>query len=170
MTLVATSEIPTPTLVIDCEVLDQNIRAAHASVAEVGLRVRPHVKTHKSLEIARRQLTAGAVGLAVATIGEAEVFVAVSDDIFISYPLWPDEDQFNRLEALSRRCRLAIGVDSAEGVEHLADRLPRSIEAMIENRLRTSPKWLYSRRRWRHCQVGVRSKSACQRYFYFSRP
>ena len=132
MTLAATSEIPTPALVIDCEVLDQNIWTAHSSVAEVGLRVRPHVKTHKSLEIARRQLTAGAVGLAVATVGEAEVFLAVSNDIFISYPLWPDEDQFNRLEALSSRCRLAIGVDSAEGIEHLAHRLPRSIELMIE--------------------------------------
>lgn len=132
MTPMIAPDIPTPALVVDCEVLNQNIRAAHSSIAEAGLRIRPHVKTHKSLEIARRQLAAGAAGLTVATVGEAEIFSQVCNDVFIAYPLWPDEDQFSRLKTLSGRCRLAVGVDSAEGVEHLAGSLARSVELMIE--------------------------------------
>jgi len=133
MTPITARAILTPALVVDCKVLDQNIKAAHSRIAETGLRIRPHVKTHKSLKIARRQLAAGAVGISVATIGEAEIFSQICDDIFIAYPLWPDEDQFSRLSLLSRHCkRLAIGVDSIQGVEHLAGSLPNAVELMIE--------------------------------------
>ncbi|MDO5513516.1 alanine racemase, partial [Corynebacterium sp.] len=73
------------------------------------------VKTHKILEIARRQIAAGALGLTVATIGEAEVFAAESDDIFIAYPVWADE----RLQALAQRVRLSVGCDSREAAARL---------------------------------------------------
>lgn len=124
--------IATPALVVDCEILDRNIRNAHALLSEAGVRIRPHVKTHKSLEIARRQLAAGASGLTVATIGEAEVFSRVSNDLFIAYPLWPDEDQFAILNSLAARSRLALGVDSLDGIAHLATALDPAIELMIE--------------------------------------
>ena len=64
----------TPHLRLDLAVLDRNIAAMAALAASAHLSLRPHAKTHKSLEVARRQLAAGAVGLTVATIGEAEVF------------------------------------------------------------------------------------------------
>ena len=69
----------------------------------------PHVKTHKTLEIARKQLAAaGAVGITVATIGEAEVFAADGvKDIFIAYPLWVEAPHAQRLRALAAQCRLA---------------------------------------------------------------
>lgn len=124
--------VPTPALVVDTAVLDQNIATAHRFLTEAGVRVRPHVKTHKSLEIARRQLAAGASGLTVATIGEAEVFAQVSDDLFIAYPLWPDAAQFAVLNALASRIRLAIGADSIEGITHLAEALDPAVELMIE--------------------------------------
>lgn len=124
--------ISTPTLVVDCAILDRNIDEAHTHLAAAGLRIRPHVKTHKSIEIARRQLAAGASGLTVATVGEAEVFAQVSDDLFIAYPLWPDEEQFSTLNSLAARVRLAVGVDSAEGIAHLTGSLDPSVELMIE--------------------------------------
>ena len=63
------------------------------SAADRGLVLRPHVKTHKSIEIARRQLGVGAAGVSVATVGEAEVFAdAGLTEIFVAYPLWADAE------------------------------------------------------------------------------
>jgi 3-hydroxy-D-aspartate aldolase len=63
----------TPVLVLDIDRLDRNIAAMQAKVAARGVALRPHAKTHKSSDIARRQLAAGAVGVCCAKIGEAEV-------------------------------------------------------------------------------------------------
>jgi D-serine deaminase-like pyridoxal phosphate-dependent protein len=106
---------PTPFLQVDLARMRRNVRAAaeRANVARVSLR--PHAKTHKSVEIARLQLASGAVGLTVATIGEAEVFVRHEcDDVFIAYPLWLDDRAAGRLRDLSERATVAFGVDSVE--------------------------------------------------------
>ncbi|QMW24182.1 DSD1 family PLP-dependent enzyme [Sandaracinobacteroides saxicola] len=63
----------TPLLVLDLDRLDRNIAAMQALAAAAGIGLRPHAKTHKSVDIARRQLAAGAVGQCCAKIGEAEV-------------------------------------------------------------------------------------------------
>jgi D-serine deaminase-like pyridoxal phosphate-dependent protein len=63
----------TPALVLDIDALDRNITAMAAIVAAYGAALRPHAKTHKSVDIARRQIAAGAIGLCCAKIGEAEV-------------------------------------------------------------------------------------------------
>ncbi len=65
----------TPVLVLDVEALDRNIAAMQARVTGKGIALRPHAKTHKSADIARRQIAAGAVGVCCAKIGEAEVMV-----------------------------------------------------------------------------------------------
>jgi len=62
----------TPALVVDVEALDRNIAAMAAFAAGAGLKLRPHAKTHKSADIARRQIAAGAVGVCCAKLGEAE--------------------------------------------------------------------------------------------------
>jgi len=62
----------TPVLVLDLDALDRNIATMAHAVRNKGLALRPHAKTHKSVEIARRQIAAGAVGLCCAKIGEAE--------------------------------------------------------------------------------------------------
>lgn len=62
----------TPVLVLDRDRLDRNIAAMQAKVAARGVALRPHAKTHKSSDIAHRQLAAGAVGVCCAKIGEAE--------------------------------------------------------------------------------------------------
>jgi D-serine deaminase-like pyridoxal phosphate-dependent protein len=88
---------------------------------ERGVALRPHAKTHKSVEFARRQLAAGAVGLTVATIGEAEVFAEGGvDDLFIAYPVIGRGPKAERLRRLAARCILSVGADSVAGLEALA--------------------------------------------------
>jgi D-serine deaminase-like pyridoxal phosphate-dependent protein len=65
----------TPVLVLDLDRLDRNIAAMQAKVEAHGIALRPHAKTHKSVDVARRQIEAGGVGVCCAKIGEAEVMV-----------------------------------------------------------------------------------------------
>ena len=112
---------PTPHLAIDLERMQANIaRVAEAATAR-GIALRPHAKTHKTIEIGRMQVAAGAHGLTVATVGEAEVFAAAGlDDLCIAYPLWIDAGKAARLSALAARgAAISIGVDSVEGVGRL---------------------------------------------------
>jgi D-serine deaminase-like pyridoxal phosphate-dependent protein len=115
------SSSSTPFLVIDETLLDANIsRVAHFA-AQRGLALRPHVKTHKSIEIARRQRQAGAVGITVATVSEAQVFASAGfDDIFIAYPVWVGQAKAARLASVLERSAVLLGVDSMEAVHQLA--------------------------------------------------
>jgi D-serine deaminase-like pyridoxal phosphate-dependent protein len=70
------ADLNSPVLVVDIDTLDANIAAMAAFAAAHGLALRPHAKTHKSAEIARRQIAAGAVGVCVAKLGEAEALAA----------------------------------------------------------------------------------------------
>ncbi len=70
------ADLNTPVLVLDCDALGRNIAAMAAIVAAHGVGLRPHGKTHKSVDIARRQLAAGAAGICCAKIGEAEALAA----------------------------------------------------------------------------------------------
>ena len=69
------ADLNTPVLVLDVDALDRNIAAMAALAAHHGVALRPHAKTHKSVDIALRQKAAGAVGVCCAKIGEAEVLV-----------------------------------------------------------------------------------------------
>ncbi|SDR68220.1 alanine racemase [Agrococcus carbonis] len=111
----------TPHLAIDLERMQANIaRVAEAATAR-GVALRPHAKTHKTIEIGRMQVAAGAHGLTVATVGEAEAFVAGGlDDLFVAYPIWVDADKAARLSTLAARgAAISIGIDSIAGVERL---------------------------------------------------
>lgn len=124
---------PTPYLRVDVDRLQANIDGTAARAAAAGVALRPHVKTHKCVEIARRQVAAGAAGITVATIGEAEVFVEAGfDDVFIAYPLWVDERSAERLLALADRARITIGVDSAEGSTNAGRLLGDRVSALVE--------------------------------------
>ena len=112
----------TPAVLVDEGRLDQNLRAMAGRAAGRGLALRPHAKTHKSVEIARRQLGHGAAGISVATLGEAETFAdAGLAEVFVAYPLWVDRDRAPRLRALAGRIRLMAGVDSLASVHQLAE-------------------------------------------------
>jgi D-serine deaminase-like pyridoxal phosphate-dependent protein len=108
----------TPYLRVEVARLRRNITAAADRAATAGVALRPHAKTHKSPDVARLQLDAGAIGLSVATIGEAEVFVEHGvEDVFIAYPLWLSDQAALRLRDLAERADLAIGVDSVASAE-----------------------------------------------------
>jgi D-serine deaminase-like pyridoxal phosphate-dependent protein len=120
----AARDRPTPYLVVDADVLAANVAAMAGFTAAHGLALRPHAKTHKCPHIAGLQLRAGAVGLTVATVAEAEVFAAHgATDLFVAYPLWVDAAKAARLRALADRAVLTLGVDSAEGARALAAQL-----------------------------------------------
>ncbi len=123
---------PTPYAAVDRDVLDGNLAAMAASARTRGLDLRPHAKTHKCAEIARRQLAAGAAGLTVATVAEAEVFAdAGCDDLFVAYPLWVDAARGDRVRELAERVVLRVGVESAEGAEALA-RHAGPVDVLVE--------------------------------------
>ena len=128
------ADLETPCLVVDRDVLEANLAAMAGHARELGVFLRPHAKTHKCVEIARRQLAHGAVGLTVATVGEAEVFAdAGFADLFIAYPLWAAGARGARLRALAERVSLRVGADSREGVELLARTLAGTeAEVVIE--------------------------------------
>ena len=112
----------TPAVLVDEARLDQNLRAMAGRAAGRGLALRPHAKTHKSVEIARRQLGHGAAGISVATLGEAETFAdAGLAEVFVAYPLWIDRERAPRLRALAGRIQLMTGVDSLASVHQLAE-------------------------------------------------
>ncbi|MGQ0467760.1 MAG: alanine racemase [Sporichthyaceae bacterium] len=125
------AEPTTPFLLVDGEVLERNLAAMAAFARTNGFALRPHAKTHKCLQIAAAQLDAGAVGLAVATVAEAEVFAEVCSDLFVAYPLWVDAARGRRLRALAERVSVRIGVESAEAAEAIA-RHAGSLEVMVE--------------------------------------
>ncbi len=128
--------IDTPDILVDLDILDRNIARMAETVRAKGLTLRPHAKTHKIPEIAARQLAAGAAGLTVATIGEAEVFAAAGvTDLFIAYPLWASPGKAERLRRLTGKVTLAVGVDSAEGAAMLGAGLgpaARNVNALVE--------------------------------------
>ena len=120
----ASGTIDTPALVIDVDRLTAAIDGMAAQMSDRGVALRPHAKTHKSVEVGRRQVAAGAGGLTVGTIGEAEVFAAAGlDDLFIAYPLVPRGPKAGRLRAVADRCRLTVGFDSVEGARAIAEAL-----------------------------------------------
>ena len=115
------ADIPTPAAVVDRAVLRENVLAMQTLMDRAGIDLRPHAKTHKCVEVARLQLEAGARGLTVGTVGEAEVFAdAGVEDIFVAYPVYADASRAKRLRHLHERVRLAVGVDSEEGIAALA--------------------------------------------------
>ena len=116
--------LDTPALVIDLDIVERNARRMAEAVAGRGIALRPHTKTHKSVALAKTQIEAGAHGITVGTLGEAEVMAAGGiDDILLAYPLWADAEKAPRLRALHERegLRLTVGVDSVAGGQKLAE-------------------------------------------------
>jgi D-serine deaminase-like pyridoxal phosphate-dependent protein len=118
--LVESVDTPAPIVLVD--VMQGNIDRMQSFAAQHNLNVRPHVKTHKCVEIGRRQVKSGAVGITAGNVGEAEVFAAAGfDDIFIAYPIWPAGTKGTRIRRLVETIRLQVGVDNVAAIDALAD-------------------------------------------------
>lgn len=120
------AHIDTPALVIDLDAMKRNIARMAEFAHQHGVRWRPHAKMHKSAELARLMVEAGAVGCCVQKTAEAEAMAAGGvRDIYISNEVIAPR-KLMRVAALACRLastggRLAIAVDSIEGIERLAE-------------------------------------------------
>jgi D-serine deaminase-like pyridoxal phosphate-dependent protein len=128
--------IETPAFVVSEAVALRNIRAFQDHCDKVGLRLRPHIKTHKLVRFAKAQVNAGAIGITCQKIGEAEVMVEGGlDDILITYNILGPA-KLSRLRALSDRlARLAVTADNAQVVAGLSAAFadaPRALEVLVE--------------------------------------
>lgn len=114
--------IETPAVLVDLEIAKRNIERFQAYADGHGIRVRPHIKTHKLPQMAELQLQAGAVGITCQKVTEAEAMVAGSErirDVLITYNIL-GEAKIARLERLNDRVSLAVVADSETVIDGLA--------------------------------------------------
>jgi D-threonine aldolase len=110
----------TPALCVDLAVFEANVAAMEALLDGSGKTVRPHVKTHRTPELARRQLGGSAVGVTCATVGEAEAMaVAGIDDLLVANEI-VDPAKMARLASVAQAARVTVAVDSLEPIEPLS--------------------------------------------------
>lgn len=123
------AELDTPALVVDLDVLEQNVRSMAEHASRLGVALRPHAKTHKTVEIAALQLQAGAVGLTLAKIGEVEALLAAADasgtalplaDVLLAFPI-VGRPKLERLLALADRLRVTVALDSPAAATMLGE-------------------------------------------------
>jgi len=114
-------ELTTPALVLDLEAFERNIRAYQHQVNLYGLQARPHAKSHKCAEIARRQIAAGAVGVCTASLHEAEALVRHGiNNILITSPLIGAGKLDRVLQLLDHDVSVAVVVDDQESAASMA--------------------------------------------------
>jgi D-serine deaminase-like pyridoxal phosphate-dependent protein len=127
--------LDTPAMLVDLDTAAANIASMATFAQRAGLQLRPHVKTHKSIAMARRQRDAGAVGLCVATVSEAEVFAGAGfADLTLAYPVIGAR-KLARLAEVCRAVPVTLVADSAaviDGYGELARRAGRRLAVLVE--------------------------------------
>ncbi|PWU23099.1 MAG: hypothetical protein C5B48_09200 [Candidatus Rokuibacteriota bacterium] len=120
-------EVPTPALLLDLDRFERNIQKMAAHVKAAGKKLRPHAKTHKCPEIALRQLAAGAIGICVAKVGEAEVMAAAGvHNLLITTEVVGPEKIGRLLKVLERRPETLVVVDHGDNVKELGQAMERA--------------------------------------------
>jgi D-serine deaminase-like pyridoxal phosphate-dependent protein len=121
------SELATPALLLDLDRFERNIQKMAAFVAAAGKKLRPHAKTHKCPEIARRQVAAGAVGVCVAKVAEAEVMAAAGiRNLLITTEVVGPEKIGRLLGVLERQPETMAVVDHPDNVRELGEAMARA--------------------------------------------
>ncbi|MFC3165992.1 D-TA family PLP-dependent enzyme [Ciceribacter thiooxidans] len=129
--------IDTPAVLIDLELARRNIDRFQQYADKYGLRVRPHIKTHKLPAIAEMQLAAGAVGITCQKVSEAEAMIAGSGaitDVLITYNIVGAE-KLEHLKALARKVTLSVVADSRAVVDGLSAAFrgePQPLAVLVE--------------------------------------
>jgi D-serine deaminase-like pyridoxal phosphate-dependent protein len=128
--------IDTPALLVDLDRLDTNIASMAEHARAGGVALRPHFKTHKSVSIARRQLAAGAAGITVAKLDEAEALFdgGIDAPILVAFQIVA-APKLDRAMRLAGRVPLTLAVDSSEGAARLsvaAETAGRVVDVWIE--------------------------------------
>jgi D-serine deaminase-like pyridoxal phosphate-dependent protein len=108
--------LDTPSLILELDAFEQNIARMAAFLKGKSVKLRPHCKTHKCVEVAKRQLAAGAIGITCAKVSEAEVFAAQGiENILIANQI-TGATKIDRVTELAAKCDLKIAVDSLENI------------------------------------------------------
>jgi D-serine deaminase-like pyridoxal phosphate-dependent protein len=108
------SELDTPAVIVDLDVMDRNLSRMADYCRAHQLLLRPHTKTHKIPELAKRQIESGATGITVAKLGEAEVMLnAGITDILVAYPIVGAE-KTRHLAILAEQANITVSLDSEE--------------------------------------------------------
>jgi D-serine deaminase-like pyridoxal phosphate-dependent protein len=127
--------LDTPAVVVDLDVVDANIDHMAAFARRSGFALRPHIKTHKSVAIAKRQVDAGAVGICCATASEAEAMIHGGiGDVLLAYPLVGTR-KLERVAPLFAKASLTLASDSrtvTASYRALAQSIGRPIPVMLE--------------------------------------
>ncbi len=114
-------ELDTPQLLINWDVMQRNIATMQRYADDAGVKLRPHTKTHKTPLISHMQQKAGAKGITVAKLGEAEVMNAGGvDDILIAFPL-QGAPKMERLLQLAERANVRVSLDSRKVAQDISD-------------------------------------------------
>ncbi|MDK2823211.1 MAG: hypothetical protein PWQ67_1478 [Clostridia bacterium] len=128
-------ELDTPVLLIEKEIMQKNLRDMQVKANKSGVNLRPHTKTHRTPAIAKMQVEAGAKGITVAKVGEAEVMAEAGlKDIFIANEIY-GKQKMERLKEVAKKVRVSIGVDNKEQVMALSEVFTDAgfpIEVLIE--------------------------------------
>lgn len=112
--------VETPCVLVDEDIVERNIASAQALFDSLGVRLRPHVKTHKLVRLAQRQIAAGAAGITCQKTTEALPFVEGGcADVLITYNIM-GEAKLARLARLARQTRLTVVADDAGVVAGLS--------------------------------------------------
>lgn len=112
------ADLPTPALIVDIDVLEANLARMAARATELGVALRPHLKTHKCVEIADMQRALGASGVTVSTLYEAGVFAEHGfDDITWAFPVVLS--RLTEIRTLAERVTLRLVLDSPESLAAL---------------------------------------------------
>ncbi|WP_236708077.1 D-TA family PLP-dependent enzyme [Brevibacillus choshinensis] len=113
------TQLDTPSLLLDLDVMEANMKRVDSYANEHGISWRPHIKTHKSIEIAKRQIANGACGITVAKVSEAEVMANGGiNNILIAYPL-ATHKKLERVAALLSKATIILTIDSVEQATHV---------------------------------------------------
>jgi D-serine deaminase-like pyridoxal phosphate-dependent protein len=111
--------VETPALLLHRDIVERNLAHMADRARRLGVRLRPHAKTHKCIELGRRQIAHGAQGLTVATLAEAEAFIQAGfHDLTWAFPL--DRGHLPRVQTLAKRATLRVVVDDLETTRALA--------------------------------------------------
>ena len=114
------SELDTPALLVDVDGLEANMQQVASTCRRYGVNWRPHIKAHKSVDIARRQMAHGAVGITCAKLGAAEVMAEAGIGGIVVANQIVGSAKIGRLVRLLDRTDVIVCVDNADNVEALA--------------------------------------------------
>lgn len=128
-------DLDTPAVLIDYEKLKKNIESMSSFARQYGIALRPHIKTHKMIELAQWQMQEGAVGITAAKLGEAEVMAGQGiHDILIAYPILGESklQRLRKLKVMAQVTTVVDGVEQAEALSRFAGEHDTQFDVLLE--------------------------------------